>query len=44
MVIQASTLAAKRKVYTFEDYLKLPQEERVEVIEEQIYNMTPAPV
>jgi len=43
VTIPASKLNNETKIYTFKDYLKLPQDERVEVIEGRIYNMTPAP-
>ncbi len=32
------------KVYTYADYLQLPQDARVELIEGVIYDMSPAPV
>jgi Uma2 family endonuclease len=35
--------ARKRDAYTYEDYLRFPDEQRCEVIDGEIYDMTPAP-
>ena len=33
----------KNKVYTYKDYLTFPNDERIEIIEGKIFNMSPAP-
>lgn len=35
--------AAKNKLYIYADYLTYPEGERIEIIDGQIYNMSPAP-
>ena len=33
----------KNKIYTYKDYLTFPNDERIEIIEGKIFNMSPAP-
>ncbi|MGM9978977.1 MAG: Uma2 family endonuclease [Clostridium sp.] len=33
----------KDKIYTYKDYLTFPNDERIEIIEGELYNMSPAP-
>lgn len=34
---------AKNKIYTYTDYMKYPEGERIEIIDGHVYNMSPAP-
>lgn len=34
---------AKNKTYTYTDYMKYPEAERIEIIDGHVYNMSPAP-
>jgi len=36
-------IPSKNKIYTYKDYLTFPEDERIEIIEGEIFNMSPAP-
>jgi Uma2 family endonuclease len=43
MEAQMSSVKKQDKIYTYADYLSWPEEERWEIIDGQIYDMSPAP-